>query len=121
VKRGAAGFAAARPRGGTEFAPRSAPTVRDIGINTPANTIRPGPRAVWRTAKEPNRCLIAGRSVQLAFDVQRRDEFDRHLASVYVDGQLVSGELVGPRQPVPISAPSVSRWSTRCGVGSDHE
>ena len=66
--------------------------LRYVGIDTPEVTGIPeffGPEAT-----EANRRLVAGRRVRLEGDVSDRDRFDRLLRYVYVDGVMVSAELL---------------------------
>lgn len=69
--------------------------VRYIGIDTPERDDR---RALIlemaRLATDANRSLVAGRSVRLEFDVDRRDRYDRLLAYVFVGDTLVNEWLV---------------------------
>lgn len=70
--------------------------VRYIGINTP-ETHHPtkGPEAYGKEAAAANIKLVAGRMAQLEFDVQRRDNYGRLLAYVYLeDGTFVNAWLV---------------------------
>ena len=60
-------------------------TVRYIGIDTP-ETVKPGTpvECGGPRAHEANERLVAGRTVTLRFDAERRDVYDRLLAYVYV-------------------------------------
>jgi len=69
--------------------------VRYIGIDTP-ETVAPnrpvecfGPQATGRNGE-----LVSGRQVELEKDVSERDDFDRLLRYVYVDGRMVNELLV---------------------------
>ena len=71
-------------------------SVRYIGIDTP-ETQHPskGVEAYGKEAKEANHRLVAGKTVHLEFDVQRRDQYGRLLAYVYLeDGTFVNAWLV---------------------------
>jgi micrococcal nuclease len=69
--------------------------VRYIGVNTPELH---GPGAAeehgGRAAKAVNERLVAGKRLELAFDVQHRDRHGRLLAYVYADGEHVNALLV---------------------------
>ncbi len=69
--------------------------VRLIGVNTP-ETVKPdypvepfGPEASRFTHE-----FLAGGTARLAFDRERRDRFDRHLAYVWVGDRLLNEELI---------------------------
>lgn len=69
--------------------------VRYIGVNTPelhgVGTVEePGGGA----AKALNERLVAGKRLELAFDVEHRDRHGRLLAYVYADGEHVNAMLV---------------------------
>jgi micrococcal nuclease len=69
--------------------------VRYIGINTPETTHpRKGFEPFGSEARDANRRLVEGQTVQLEFDVQERDRFGRLLAYVYVGDVMVNAELV---------------------------
>lgn len=69
--------------------------VRYIGIDTPERDDSRAPiLEMARLATEANRSLVAGRSVRLEFDVDRRDQYDRLLAYVFVGDTLVNEWLV---------------------------
>ena len=71
-------------------------SIRYIGINTPETHHRTkGVEAYGKEAAEANRKLVAGKTVHLEFDVQRRDQYGRLLAYVYLeDGTFVNAWLV---------------------------
>lgn len=69
--------------------------VRYIGIDTP-ETVKPdapvecfGPQA-----SERNHELVDGQRVRLVFDRERRDDYGRLLAYIYVGDEFINGELV---------------------------
>ena len=70
-------------------------TVRLLGINTPEthHPTKPvecfGPEAAAFTEEH-----LAGRSVQLEDDIERRDRYGRRLAYVVVDGERFNDELL---------------------------
>lgn len=69
--------------------------VRYIGINTPEiHHPKRGKEPYGEEAREANRCLVAGKTVRLRFDVRKRDRYGRLLAYVYVGGQMVNRALV---------------------------
>lgn len=74
--------------------------VRYIGIDTPELRKRVDQR--WKydpevfglEAKRFNAQLVEGKPIQLEFDVQRQDKYQRLLAYVYVDGVFVNEEMI---------------------------
>ena len=66
--------------------------VRYIGVDTPE--MRPRPEPFAKVAAAANARLVEGKTVRLAFDVDRRDRYDRLLAYVYVGRTFVNLELV---------------------------
>ncbi|MBE7553284.1 MAG: thermonuclease family protein [Anaerolineales bacterium] len=64
-------------------------TVRYIGINTPERN-----QPYYEEAAALNRRLVAGKQVQLEFDVETFDQYGRSLAYVWVDGLMVNLEIV---------------------------
>jgi micrococcal nuclease len=69
--------------------------VRYIGINTP-ETKHPtrGVEPYGPEAAEANTRLVAGETVRLELDVERRDRYGRLLAYVHVGDVMVNAELV---------------------------
>ncbi len=69
--------------------------VRLLGINTPEtmHDDEPG-QPLGQTAKKRLRSLIEGKTVQLEFDRDKRDDYGRLLAQVYLRGQWINGILV---------------------------
>ena len=69
--------------------------VRYAGLNTP-ETHHPDklPEYCGQEAFEANRRLVAGQTVRLEFDAQRRDKYGRLLAYVYVGSLFVNAELI---------------------------
>lgn len=63
--------------------------VRYIGINTPEKG-----QVGYEKARAFNRELVEGKEIRLEFDVQKRDQYGRLLAYVYVDGIFVNAKLV---------------------------
>lgn len=63
--------------------------IRYIGINSPE-----GGEPFSDEALQKNRELVLGRTVELEFDVQKKDRFGRTLAYVFTDQKLVNVELV---------------------------
>ncbi|MFW6051815.1 MAG: thermonuclease family protein [Myxococcota bacterium] len=70
--------------------------IRYIGIDTPeTHHPRIGEEPFGREATEANRALVGDGPVELAFDVERRDDYGRLLAYVYLpDGTFVNAVLV---------------------------
>ena len=71
--------------------------VRYIGVDTP-ESVKPGSpvQCYAKRAAAANAALVAGRSVRLVGDVERRDRYGRLLAYVYrePDGAFVNAQLV---------------------------
>lgn len=69
--------------------------VRYAGLNTP-EFHHPDklPEYCGQEAFEANRRLVAGQIVRLEFDAQRRDQYGRLLAYVYVNSLFVNAELI---------------------------
>jgi micrococcal nuclease len=69
--------------------------VRYIGVDTPESVKPDTPVQCFAlAASDFNRRLVGGERVRLVFDAERRDDFGRLLAYVYVDGTFVNAELV---------------------------
>jgi micrococcal nuclease len=69
--------------------------VRYIGIDTPESVIPDeAPECFGKEASEANRELVEGETVRLVFGAERRDQYDRLLAYVYVGDTFVNAELV---------------------------
>jgi micrococcal nuclease len=71
--------------------------VRYIGVDTP-ESVKPGTpvQCFAKRAAAANAALVAGRSVRLVGDVEKRDRYGRLLAYVYrePDGAFVNAQLV---------------------------
>jgi micrococcal nuclease len=69
--------------------------VRYIGVNAPeVRHPTKGEEPGGREASAVNRRLVEGKQVRLELDVQRRDQYGRLLAYVWVDDLMVNAELV---------------------------
>lgn len=69
--------------------------IRYIGINTPeVRHPTKGEEPGGREASAVNRRLVEGQQVRLELDVQRRDQYGRLLAYVWVADLMVNAELV---------------------------
>jgi len=69
--------------------------VRLIGVNSPESVRPEHPVEPWGPeASDFTRKFVAGGSVQLTFDRERKDRFGRMLAYVWVDGKLLNEELL---------------------------
>lgn len=68
--------------------------VRYIGVDTPESTPNQPLECFGHEAAEENARLVGGEVVRLRFGPERRDDYDRLLAYVYVDGVFVNAELV---------------------------
>lgn len=69
-------------------------SVRYIGIDTPEVDPSIGVECFGSAASAANRRLVAGETVALVFDDERRDRYGRLLAYVYVGDTFVNAELV---------------------------
>ncbi len=69
--------------------------VRYIGVDTP-ETVAPGEpvQCFGHQASEFNASLVEGEEVRLVFDAERRDQYGRLLAYVFVGDLFVNAELV---------------------------
>ncbi len=63
--------------------------VRYIGMNTPERD-----QPYYKEASETNRQLVAGREVQLEFDVETLDKYGRSLSYIWADGVMVNLQIV---------------------------
>jgi micrococcal nuclease len=80
--------------------------VRYIGVDTP-ETVAPGEPVgcLGHAASRFNADLVEGRRVRLVFDRERRDQYGRLLAYVWLGDRLVNGALVrgGYARTLPIA------------------
>jgi micrococcal nuclease len=69
--------------------------IRYIGIDTP-ETVYPGEpvECFGPAASRANERLVEGKNVRLVYDEERRDQYDRLLAYVYVGDLFVNARLV---------------------------
>ena len=75
--------------------PSAGGRLRLLGIDTPETVKADHPVEPWgMEAKEFARDFVAGGVVQLQFDEQRRDQYGRFLAYVYVGDWMLNEELV---------------------------
>jgi micrococcal nuclease len=69
--------------------------VRYIGIDTPESVVPGQPvECFGERAGRFNARLVDGEQVRLVFDAERRDQYGRLLAYVYLGDELVNAELV---------------------------
>ena len=69
--------------------------VRYIGIDTPESVAPDQPvECFGERASHFNAGLVEGREVKLVFDAERRDQYGRLLAYVYLGNEFVNAELV---------------------------
>jgi micrococcal nuclease len=69
--------------------------VRYIGIDTPESVAPDQPvECFGERASHLNATLVEGREVRLVFDDERRDQYGRLLAYVYLGDRFVNAELV---------------------------
>ncbi len=90
--------------------------VRYIGVDTP-ETVKPGApvQCFGPRAHRANRRLVAHRRVRLVFGVERRDDYGRLLAYVYLRGRLVNAELVRRGLARTLTIPPNDRLAGRLG------
>jgi micrococcal nuclease len=75
------------------FTPQA--TVRLIGVDTPETVQPERPVEPWGPeASEFTRAFLARGTARLSFDRERFDRYGRHLAYVWVDGQMLNEELL---------------------------
>jgi micrococcal nuclease len=88
--------------------------VRYIGVDTP-ETVKPGePVECFGTqASNFNHRLVEGRQVRLVFDAERRDQYGRLLAYVYLGDRFVSAELVRRGLARTLNIPPNDRFAER--------
>lgn len=80
--------------------------VRYIGMNTPElRDRRPEVRELAVAATEANARLVAGRTVRLELDVEKRDRYGRLLAYVWVGDTMVNEALVRSGHAAPYTFP----------------
>jgi micrococcal nuclease len=86
--------------------------VRYIGIDTP-ESVKPDtePECFSYRASNENRRLVEGRSVELEFDRELYDRYDRLLAYVRLDGQLVNEELLRKGLATTLTIPPNDRYA----------
>lgn len=91
--------------------------VRLIGVDTPE---RDGPHTSLECHGEEatryTRDALAGRTVELEFDVERTDRFGRTLAYVWLDGELFNERLVRSGYAVVTTFPPNVRYVDRFTV-----
>jgi micrococcal nuclease len=97
--------------------------VRYIGVDTPESVKPDSPvECFGPQASDFNEGLVGGEEVRLVFDAERRDDYGRLLAYVYVDDRLVNAELIrrGLARTLEIApntskAPRLARLEARAG------
>lgn len=88
--------------------------IRYIGINTPeVRHPTKGEEPGGREASAVNRRLVEGQQVRLELDVQRRDQYGRLLAYVWVAGLMVNAELVRQGYAQVMTVPPNVRYQAR--------
>ncbi len=89
-------------------------TIRLIGIDTPE---REGPytheECFGRQASAYTERALAGRAVQLEFDAERTDRYDRTLAYVWLDGALFDEQIVADGYAVVATFPPNVKYVDR--------
>lgn len=68
---------------------QSGETVRYIGIDAPEEN-----QPFFQEATEANREMLDGKKITLEYDMEKRDDWGRILAYVWVDSLLVNAELI---------------------------
>lgn len=88
--------------------------VRYIGVDTP-ETVEPGEpvRCYGPAASRFNHRLVEGRRVRLVFDRERRDDYGRLLAYVYLGDRLVNAELLRGGLARTLEIPPNDRFADR--------
>lgn len=85
--------------------------VRYIGIDTPE--IYGEWQCYGSEAKARNKELVDGKIVHLEYDLDKYDDFDRLLAYVYVDGQMVNEILLLEGYATVATYPPNVKWVNR--------
>jgi micrococcal nuclease len=88
--------------------------VRYIGVDTP-ETVKPGEPVdcFGPQASSFNHRMVEGREVRLVFDRERRDDYDRLLAYVYLGDRFVNAELVRRGFAETLTIPPNDRFAER--------
>jgi micrococcal nuclease len=88
--------------------------IRYIGVDTP-ETVKPGApvECFGPQASSYNHRLVEGQQVRLVFGVERRDDYGRLLAYVYLDGRFVNAELVRRGLAETLTIPPNDRFAGR--------
>jgi micrococcal nuclease len=88
--------------------------VRYIGIDTP-ESVAPGEpvECYGRQASAANAELVEGENVRLEFDAERRDQYGRMLAYVYVDDLFVNAELLREGYATTLTIPPNDSFAGR--------
>ncbi|MCP4652727.1 MAG: hypothetical protein GY858_05015 [Candidatus Omnitrophica bacterium] len=91
--------------------------VRYIGIDTPETRIKQGNRFIYSPqpfaleATERNRQLVKGKGIELEFDIERVDKYNRTLAYCFVDGVHINAKLVEEGYAVTYTIPPNVRYT----------
>lgn len=85
--------------------------IRYIGIDTP-EIAHEGREAECfaEEARNANRALVEGKRVQLVADDQDRDQYNRFLRYVYVDGLMVNEQLIKAGAAVTLPIPPNTKY-----------
>jgi micrococcal nuclease len=88
--------------------------VRYIGVDTP-ETVKPGAPVdcFGPQASDFNHRLVERRRVRLVFGVERRDQYGRLLAYVYLGNRFVNAELVRRGLAETLTIPPNDRFAAR--------
>ncbi len=88
--------------------------VRYIGVDTP-ETVKPGEpvECFGPQASSFNHRLVEGRRVRLVFGVERRDQYGRLLAYVYLGDRFVNAELIRRGLAETLTIPPNDRYADR--------
>ncbi len=74
--------------------------LRYIGIDTPEIRVRQGSEFIYSPqpfsleSREYNRLLVEGKTVEIEFDVEKKDRYGRLLGYCFVDGIFVNAKLI---------------------------
>ena len=88
--------------------------VRYIGIDTP-ESVKPGSpvECLGPESSSFNASRVEGRRVELEFDRELYDRYDRLLAYVRVDGRMVNAELLKKGLATTLTIPPNDRYADR--------
>lgn len=87
--------------------------VRLIGIDTPESVHPDASKntAAGKTASEHTKQLLTGKDVYLEYDNEKYDKYDRVLAYVYLDGEMINAQLLEDGYAVTMTIPPNTKYA----------